>query len=44
MVRDSRENLTLLVDGHVNPERDIEVINMELILADIGQVKQETSS
>lgn len=28
------------VDGTVDPERDIEVINMELILADMAQVEK----
>ena len=29
-----------LVDGNVNPERDIEVINMELILSDMSQIEK----
>jgi ribosome-binding ATPase len=29
-----------LVDGSVDPERDIEVINMELILADMAQIEK----
>lgn len=40
VVRCFEDSNIIHVDGSVNPERDIEVINMELILADMAQIER----
>lgn len=40
VVRCFRDDDIIHVDGTVDPTRDIEVINLELILADISQIEK----
>ena len=40
VVRCFRDDDIIHVDGTVDPTRDIEVINLELILADIAQIEK----